>query len=868
MGRVKSFQQMLKIHIREHPAQSFVEFALALPILLLLMFGIIEFGRLMQAWLALENGARFAVRYAITGQYYTEFCPAAGAALSTATVDYAALDLIDGKADCIIPEKTLAGVAIPDYDLMTIELQDWARLPSIRANALAGASGIALDEQESVSGNYLSYLDRAYTDDGDVLSQEYRGDPAEPGYFSISTCSNHWDVLSRFMYNPNPFWYDDVHEDENEFPIYCQETTPEETSPSVIRYVDDPGGPGDRVRIILTYRHDMITPFLSTWWPSLKLTTQREGVVEKFRTSRVTGLTGGIAMAATITYTPSDTFTPSDTSPATLTPTFTATESLTPTVTFTPTPTQALCGEPDSILRQYWSDIGSGSIDDFLAINEYPYFPDIQDYPVNYKGPTNSDDPPSYYGQRFRGYICAPYTGQYKFYVVSDDYSEFYLSPGLDPADAVLEASVSGWAYEYEWYKSSDVHPSDWIYLEAGHEYYTEAFHKENTGGDNFSVRWYGPNEFDTADPQIITGDYLRHYEPEVVPTAQTCVGAGTILRQHWTSIGSGNFVSNLTSNVKYPYNASWFEYATDFNINDGETNEGSFGERWRGYLCPPLDGTYTFYLASDDQSQLFLSTDTNPSNKTMIASLPSTGDSYTNYGVFTKYTSQISTTFNLQGGTMYYIEALWKEGTGGDHLTVAWTGPYLFEDPTIIDGPYLVPLVPEATLTPTITKTPTVTLTRTITQTPTVTRTPTQTFTVTQTFTRTYTPTITQTFTRTWTPSITNTPSITLTPTITRTPTSTNTNTLTPTKTFTSTVTQTFTKTSSPTATGTSTNTVTKTNTFTPTNTGTATNTLIPSRTYTSTSTVPTSTPTVTRTSTPFMSPTPSRTITKSGGG
>ena len=48
-------------HLRSNPGQSMVEFAIALPILLLLVFGIIEFGRILQAWLAIENGARFGV---------------------------------------------------------------------------------------------------------------------------------------------------------------------------------------------------------------------------------------------------------------------------------------------------------------------------------------------------------------------------------------------------------------------------------------------------------------------------------------------------------------------------------------------------------------------------------------------------------------------------------------------------------------------------------------------------------------------------------------------------------------------------------------------------------------------------------------
>src|SRR5512140_3187751 len=56
---------------RSRRGQTLVEFALTLPVLLLLLFGIIEFGRIFQAWVTLQNAARTAVRYAITGQYDT-----------------------------------------------------------------------------------------------------------------------------------------------------------------------------------------------------------------------------------------------------------------------------------------------------------------------------------------------------------------------------------------------------------------------------------------------------------------------------------------------------------------------------------------------------------------------------------------------------------------------------------------------------------------------------------------------------------------------------------------------------------------------------------------------------------------------------
>jgi hypothetical protein len=49
--------------------QTLVEFAFTLPLLLLLIFGIIEFGRLFQSWVTIQNSARVAARYAVTGRF-------------------------------------------------------------------------------------------------------------------------------------------------------------------------------------------------------------------------------------------------------------------------------------------------------------------------------------------------------------------------------------------------------------------------------------------------------------------------------------------------------------------------------------------------------------------------------------------------------------------------------------------------------------------------------------------------------------------------------------------------------------------------------------------------------------------------------
>jgi hypothetical protein len=55
-------------------AQGLVEFAIILPILLLVLFAIIEMARILHAWLVVENGARVGIRFAVTGEYDPTHC--------------------------------------------------------------------------------------------------------------------------------------------------------------------------------------------------------------------------------------------------------------------------------------------------------------------------------------------------------------------------------------------------------------------------------------------------------------------------------------------------------------------------------------------------------------------------------------------------------------------------------------------------------------------------------------------------------------------------------------------------------------------------------------------------------------------------
>lgn len=157
--------------------------------------------------------------------------------------------------------------------------------------------------------------------------------------------------------------------------------------------------------------------------------------------------------------------------------------------------------------------------------------------------------------------------------------------------------------------------------------------------------------------------------------------GDGFALRQWYDDI-SGTTIASLTSHPDYPDNPSGAELMSSF---EAPTNWNDYyGTRMRAWLTPPQTQTYTFWIASDDQGELWLSADDDPDNAALIANVPG----WTKSREWDKYDSQESAPIELTAGTCYYIEALQKDGSGGDNLAVAWQSPGLTR--RIIDGPHL----------------------------------------------------------------------------------------------------------------------------------------------------------------------------------
>ena len=152
---------------------------------------------------------------------------------------------------------------------------------------------------------------------------------------------------------------------------------------------------------------------------------------------------------------------------------------------------------------------------------------------------------------------------------------------------------------------------------------------------------------------------------PATPASAAAQAPVGSILREHWTKLRTQR-VSELPLSTPPTQSTQ----LSSFEAPTGLGND--YGARVRGYVLPPLTGAYTFYLASDDQGELYLSPDEDPAHAQRVAYTPV----ITGPRQWDKYAEQRSGPVQLVAGRRYYIEARHQQVAGADHLAVAWRRP------------------------------------------------------------------------------------------------------------------------------------------------------------------------------------------------
>ena len=172
----------------------------------------------------------------------------------------------------------------------------------------------------------------------------------------------------------------------------------------------------------------------------------------------------------------------------------------------------------------------------------------------------------------------------------------------------------------------------------------------------------------------------------------------GSILIREFHDI-SGEEIADLTGNAKYPNSpdlettAPYFEWpqSGDINVNPEGDVRDNYGLQAVGFIYPPQTANYTFYVAADNNSQVWLSTDSSPSNVVQIAK--ETG--WQPVRGYQASGEQVSAPIALEAGKPYYINVLMKEKGGGDNMALAWAiddtaAPAAGANP--IEGQYLAP--------------------------------------------------------------------------------------------------------------------------------------------------------------------------------
>ncbi len=261
------------------------------------------------------------------------------------------------------------------------------------------------------------------------------------------------------------------------------------------------------------------------------------------------------------------------------------------------------------------------------------------------------------YALRFAGYLAVPADGAYTFTTTSDDGSTLAMGGAL-----VVD--------------NDGKHPaqqrSGTIGLQAGLHAIAIGY-LQGGGGATLAVTWKGPG----FAAQAIPASAFSHAQPP----------AGGILREFWTGV-PGRTVASLTGWPAFPLAPSGTSLQTAFVAPSNWAD--NYGTRMRGYVTAPQSGAYTFWIAGDDQCELWLSPVTGlEHDKALIATVPSA----TVPLAWNTFPQQRSATVTLIAGQTYYIEALQKEAGGGDCLAVGWQLPdATFERP--IPGTRLTPVL------------------------------------------------------------------------------------------------------------------------------------------------------------------------------
>ena len=254
------------------------------------------------------------------------------------------------------------------------------------------------------------------------------------------------------------------------------------------------------------------------------------------------------------------------------------------------------------------------------------------------------------YGERVRGYLVPPVTGNYYFWLAANSAAELWISNDSEPANKVRRAWVTKATLPRQWIAQPN-QKSGWLLLKAGERYYIEVLHKAGKGaGDHWSVSWlldpYGTN---TTPGPIVPGFVLApHVDAPANEIPGTLYAANMVAQAGALSSGVGSATLRLSADesravLRYSYSGLSAQVTAKHIHADTYLGKNAQGQIIFDIdtATPELDGSYVWVIEPSG-----------PLSAADIIQIIKQGKSYINIHSATYPSGEINGHFGLANGT------------------------------------------------------------------------------------------------------------------------------------------------------------------------------------------------------------------------
>ena len=139
---------------------------------------------------------------------------------------------------------------------------------------------------------------------------------------------------------------------------------------------------------------------------------------------------------------------------------------------------QLFSGHRGSVTSERFDNILGSAVSNLTSNADYPDNPDAVTALSSFESSSNIGD---FLGQRISGFLHAPETGPYQFFLSANDSAELWLSNSADPSDRQLIASVNSATAPQQWDAQAS-QASSVVVLAAGCLLYTSPSPRDQRG--------------------------------------------------------------------------------------------------------------------------------------------------------------------------------------------------------------------------------------------------------------------------------------------------------------------------------------------------------------------------------------------------